>query len=102
MPITYNSTDHRIEVTYEEGDTKGDSFVNPYTMEDIYQEDVANSWGYVQKLENYYYFSGGVGLLADGADTYFVIDNESIEFTDVGVNVFVNFLCNLNINRSRL
>lgn len=53
--ITYDNVLHRIKVIYTAADgTKGESFSNPYTFEDIYDTDVANGWGLVEKYSGMY------------------------------------------------
>jgi len=48
MPIVYASD--KITVTYTGGDPKGDSFLNPWTPEDIYQADLTGGWGIVTRV----------------------------------------------------
>jgi hypothetical protein len=67
--ITYNGTT-TITIDYDSSDgTKGSSFTNPYTFQDIYDTDIANSWGVVQKYQNLYVLNCQINIT--GSDTYF-------------------------------
>lgn len=68
-----------ITVKYESGDPKGNSYTNPYTLEDIYQADVSNGWGVVTKTDPVYYFNCGIKI--DGSNTYFWDYNKVVVFT---------------------
>lgn len=67
MPVTFDGT--VITVIWEAGDLKGDSWLNPYTPEDIYQASLSGGWGVVdrQNLGSYaqYYIKKAVLLLGD-------------------------------------
>ena len=75
--ITYNSTYGRIEVDYVAGDgTKGASFNDPYTFNDIYDTDQANGWGYITKSVSAYngselYIISNTVIWIYNNDTYF-------------------------------
>jgi len=77
MSITKSSD--IITVKFEVGDSKGNSYNNPYTFEDIYQADVSNGWGVVTKSENAYFLNCGVKI--DGSSTYFWDYDKIIVFT---------------------
>ena len=72
MPISFSG--NRITVTYIAGDTKGDSLVNAYTFEDIYNASVAGGWN-VTKEDSQYYIP--YSLYITGA-TFFKCNNVSV------------------------
>ena len=79
MSITLSGT--RINVEYLAGDPKGDSWANPWTLEDIYQKSIADGWSpAVQKLGTLYYCP--YSIYFQGTDTYFVIAGEKLEWSD--------------------
>jgi hypothetical protein len=67
--ITYNATDDRITIQFVSGDVKGNSFNDPYTLQDIYDTDQDNGWGVFQKYGNVYI--SDASLYIEGSDTYF-------------------------------
>jgi hypothetical protein len=98
--ITYDSGSTKINVQYDVLDgTKGSSFTNPYTFEDIYDTDVANGWGVVEKQQNQYYINSVLETSGYG-DTYFKDSKKIIIFnnpTETHLNVFqTSSNCDLN------
>lgn len=70
MPISYNPTTQMITVTYVAGDPKGNAFATPWTIDDVYQADLAGGWGVVTKTGGQQYsFSAILQIL--GNTTYF-------------------------------
>jgi len=99
--ITYDSGSTKINVQYDVLDgTKGSSFTNPYTFEDIYDTDVANGWGVVEKQQNQYYINSVLETSGYG-DTYFKDSKKIIIFnnpTETHLNVFqTSSNCDLNL-----
>jgi len=85
MPITISN--NKIWVWYATGDTKGNSFANPYTFADIKAVSDACTWNPpVTSLSSTYnspYVSGynvPYGVYVTGASTYFWEQNRSIYF----------------------
>lgn len=75
--ITYDSVNDRIKILYDAADgTKGASFTDAYTFDDIYDTDVANNWGVVVKQGTQFVFY--TGLYIDGSLTFFQDDNKDI------------------------
>jgi len=68
-----------ITVKFDVGDSKGNSYSNPYTFEDIYQADILNGWGVVTKSSNTYFLNCGIKI--DGSSTYFWDYDKIIVFT---------------------
>jgi hypothetical protein len=98
MAITLSGT--RITITYESGDPKGDSFDNPYTMQDIYDANIAGGWGVVQKIGNVYIFEAS--LYIEGSDTYFKDGGFGLYFNANSINdrvVFNLYMCYSYIER---
>lgn len=56
MPITLDT--NYITISYSAGDAKGDSISNPYRLQDIYDADVSNGWGIVEKMGSAYRING--------------------------------------------
>ena len=57
-----------IRIAYVDGDPKGDSAANPYTLDDIYDADVAGGWGFVTKSGYDFIIDGR--CLRNSFDTY--------------------------------
>ena len=75
--ITYNATTHIITVAYVAADgTKGASFTNPYTFQDVYDTDVANGWGECSK--QFKQFVVPPIVISGGSLTYFADSDKSI------------------------
>lgn len=62
-------TNNRITVQYVAGDTKGNSWTNPYTVADIYNTAVTNGWTGITKNGSYY--SSKYDFYILGSSTYF-------------------------------
>lgn len=77
MPITLSNT--RITVEFEGGDSKGDSWGNPFTLDDIVAASVAGSWDpAVAKQGSQYLIPYSLYIL--GVDTYFLAENAQVYF----------------------
>jgi len=77
--ITYDSDYNRIKVQYNGTDgTKGASFSNPYTFEDIYDTAIYNNWTGITKFENVYTF-----------------DNITIQSTDTNTYIADNYITHI-------
>jgi hypothetical protein len=83
--ITYsNDEDNKIIVQYNIADgTKGASFNNPYTFEDVYDTVVYNNWSGVTKIDNLYIFENR-SLWINGNSTYFYDINKT--FLSIGMD----------------
>ncbi|MBA7526578.1 hypothetical protein ES705_18740 [subsurface metagenome] len=77
MPITLENT--RITVEFQGGDPKGDSWVNPFTLDDIVAASDAGSWDpAVIKNGRQIYIPYSVYI--QGADTYFQAEDRQVCF----------------------
>lgn len=84
--ITYEPGYDRIRIAYNVSDgTKGASYSNPYTFDDIYDTDQANGWGLVSKQSTQ--FSLRTGIIVSGSSTYFQDDEKDI-FYDVELTTY--------------
>ena len=75
MPIIYESATNSIKVI-------GFSESNPCTFEDIYNEDVNQGWGVVEKLTDDSYVFKAKLIIGDGSTwTYFADERKTVVFT---------------------
>jgi len=82
MAITLSGT--RITLDYEAGDTKGDSWSNPWIMDDL----MAVASGII-KQGSYYYVPYSIYII--NLSTYFLIEDQIVEFdTDVDDLYYLN------------
>lgn len=80
--ITYNATSNRIEVVYNASDgTRGASWTDPYTLQDVYDTDVANGWGFWTNTLDHYSVITAYLYIA-GTATFFKIENQSLQFSE--------------------
>lgn len=75
MPITLANT--RITVEWQVGDPKGDSWGNPYTLDDIVAASVAGSWSPAVTKQGVQYLIP-YSLYIIGTDTYFLAENSQV------------------------
>lgn len=75
--ITLENT--RITVEFQIGDPKGDSWVNPFTLDDIVAASVAGSWGPAVTKQGIQYLIP-YSLYIEGADTYFLAEDAQVYF----------------------
>jgi len=73
MPITYDSSTNTITVV-------GGSETSPYSFEDIYQADVNNGWGVVEKKETAYFIHAIIQLGNSDNDAWLVDKNKQLFF----------------------
>ena len=64
------------------GGTSGD----PITMEHIYQDDILNGYGIIEKIQGVYFVYGSIQVGNGVTTTYFEMDNEQVVFVDANVN----------------
>ncbi|GAG81896.1 unnamed protein product, partial [marine sediment metagenome] len=77
MPIVLENT--RITVEFQGGDPKGDSWVNPYTLDDIVAASDAGSWDpAVTKQGIQYLIPYSLYILNE--DTYFLAEDSQVYF----------------------
>lgn len=88
MPITYNPDTDTIAVT-------GFTQESPCSFEDIYQADVSNGWGKVNKTADHSYTVNCFIKIGDGStETWFADENKQVNFlaenyiTGNGQNIF--------------
>ncbi len=95
MPITLANT--RITVEFQGGDPKGNSWVNPFTLDDIVAASVAGSWDPAVTKQGIQYYIP-YSLYITGADTYFLAENQQVYFEYVAGIDSYRFRVSLNCN----
>lgn len=94
MPITLSDT--RITVEFQGGDPKGDSWGDPFTLDDIVAASDAGSWDPAVTKQGIQYLIS-YSLYIIGADTYFLAEDCQVYF-EYHDNVDATRLYILNIN----
>ncbi len=77
MPITLADT--RITVEFQGGDPKGDSWDDPFTLDDIVAASVAGSWDPAVTKQGIQYLIP-YSLYIEGADTFFLAEDCQVYF----------------------
>jgi hypothetical protein len=87
----YDTTNIGILVQYHSSDGNKGLYTSndPYTLQDIYDTDIANNWGFVEKVNNSYYSTAFIRI--QGNNTYFQSTGETLEINNLYV---YNFWCN--------
>ena len=95
--ITYNAGNNRINIHYNASDgSKGASYNNPYTLQDVYDTDIANGWGKIVQIaiNDYNIYNSSAELYFGGDDTYFNAWNCGLTFNGMASGAY----CMRNIN----
>lgn len=86
MPITLSNT--RITVEWQAGDPKGDSWGDPFTLDDIVAASVAGSWDPPVTKQGAQYLIP-YSLYIEGIDTFFLAEDAQVYFEYVaGVDAY--------------